>query len=115
MATDRKLSKDKAQQIIDWVKECREQGQEIDPALLAGHRPDPPVADAEELAGLASALAALPPRQREAVACRYLRRMSVRETAATMGCAEGTVKAAVFAALRGLRKSMASHLEAGRR
>ena len=49
---------------------------------------------------------ALPDRQREAVACRYLRGMTVRETAQAMSVAEGTVKAAVFAALEGLRKAM---------
>ncbi|MFB3892268.1 MAG: RNA polymerase sigma factor [Phycisphaerae bacterium] len=53
---------------------------------------------------LAKALASLPPRQQEAVSCRYLLQMSLRETAELMGCAEGTVKAAVFAALENLRK-----------
>ncbi len=60
----------------------------------------------EGLGRLARAVAALPARQQEAVACRYLRQMSVRETAATMGCAEGTVKAAVFAAIENLKKAM---------
>lgn len=63
-------------------------------------------AEREELARLADGLAGLPPRQREAVSCRYLRGMSVRQTAAAMGCAEGTVKAAVFAALRNLRAAL---------
>jgi len=53
---------------------------------------------------LLNALDALPPRQREAVACRYIRQMSVRETAEAMGCAEGTVKAAAHAGLENLRK-----------
>ena len=68
--------------------------------------PEPSGADDAELARLPEHLAALPPRQREAVACRYLRQMSVRDTAAAMGCAEGTVKAAVFAGLRNLRAAM---------
>jgi RNA polymerase sigma-70 factor, ECF subfamily len=59
--------------------------------------------DPEQLRCLAEAVAELPPRQREAVACRYLRRMSIRETAEAMGCAEGTVKSAVSAALETLR------------
>jgi RNA polymerase sigma-70 factor (ECF subfamily) len=53
---------------------------------------------------IAEAVARLPDRQREAIACRYLRRMSVRETAVAMGCAEGTVKSAVSAALETLRE-----------
>lgn len=55
---------------------------------------------------LAAALAALPPRQQEAVACRYLMEMSLTQTAQIMGCAEGTIKAAVFAGLANLRKLM---------
>ncbi len=57
----------------------------------------------EQLQYLMEAVTGLPPRQREAIACRYLRRMSIRETAEAMGCAEGTVKSAVAAALERLR------------
>jgi len=57
----------------------------------------------EQLDALARAIASLPPRQREAVSCRYLRQLDTRQTAAVMGCAEGTVKAAVHAALGNLR------------
>jgi len=80
----------------------------LDPSLLAGPSADPagPAEDEEALTGLAEAIGRLPPRQREAVVCRYLRQLSVRDTAAAMGCAEGTVKAAIFAALGNLRKSM---------
>jgi RNA polymerase sigma factor (sigma-70 family) len=58
---------------------------------------------AEQLQNLMEAIRGLPARQREAIACRYLRRMSIRETARAMGCAEGTVKSAVAAALQRLR------------
>jgi len=57
----------------------------------------------EQLRELMEAVRRLPPRQREAIACRYLRRMSIRQTAQVMGCAEGTVKSAVSAALERLR------------
>jgi RNA polymerase sigma-70 factor (ECF subfamily) len=80
----------------------------IDPELLAADEADSAAVDEADLAALAAHLAELPPRQREAVTCRYLRQMSVRQTAEAMGCAEGTVKAAVFAALRSLRASMTS-------
>ncbi|MCK4624909.1 MAG: sigma-70 family RNA polymerase sigma factor [Phycisphaerae bacterium] len=60
----------------------------------------------ERLKALTEAVEILPPRQREAVACRFLRGMSVAETAAVMGCAEGTVKAAVFKAIANLQEMM---------
>jgi len=60
-------------------------------------------AQSPHLQHLTEALAMLPPRQREAVACRFLRRMNIRETAVVMRCAEGTVKSAVAAALHKLR------------
>ena len=83
----------------------------IDPELVAGvpnRAGAPAVEDGEtfRLRRLSDAVAALPPRQREAVACRFLRRMTVRQTAAAMGCAEGTVKATVFAALKNLREKL---------
>lgn len=77
----------------------------LDPAVFAdATQPLGPAEDPEWPARLAEALARLPPRRREAVTCRYLRQMSVRQTAAAMGCAEGTVKAAVAAALANLRE-----------
>jgi len=80
---------------------------EVELELLAG-ADGPTRADGDELAVVAAALARLPARQREAVVCRFLRQMSVRETADVMGCAEGTVKAAVFAALDNLRQMLGS-------
>ena len=67
---------------------------------------DPPgdAWEPEQLQQLMKAIAELPPRQREAIACRYLRRMSIRQAAQVMGCAEGTVKSAVSAAIDRLGK-----------
>jgi len=76
----------------------------LDPEALRGDD-GPDAASREQLGLLAAALSKLPPRQREAVACRYLRQMSVLETAETMGCAPGTVKAATAAAIANLRKA----------
>jgi len=64
------------------------------------------IGDDEALRRLAEALGELPPRQRESVTCRYLRQMSVADTAAAMGCAEGTVKASVSAAMKKLRAAI---------
>ena len=86
----------------------------IDLAVLAAAPAPPGDAEEAERARLVAGLAALPARQREAVACRFLRQMNVRDAAAAMGCAEGTVKAAVFAALRNLRKALTPRTESGR-
>ena len=51
-------------------------------------------------------VASLPPRQRAALVLRYYVGMSVAETAAAMGCAEGTVKALAHRAIGALRASL---------
>ena len=74
-----------------------------------GHEPVAPDA-ADEIArraGLLEALLALPLRQRATIILRYLEGMSERETAAALGCGEGTVKSQSARALRTLR----SHLD----
>lgn len=50
-----------------------------------------------------TALASLPPRQRRAVALRYLGGLSNAEVADAMRCSVGTVKSTVHAALQRLR------------
>jgi RNA polymerase sigma-70 factor (sigma-E family) len=54
-------------------------------------------------AGLWQALHALPLRQRATIILRYLEGMSERETAAVLGCSEGTVKSQSARALGTLR------------
>lgn len=56
---------------------------------------------------LIDSLIELPERQREAVVCRLIEGRSTRETARLMGCAEGTVKASLHAALGKLRERLA--------
>lgn len=90
----------------------------VEEILAASHEACPRQRPGRDEAGfdrLAIALESLPPRQREAVACRHLRRMSVRDTAAVMGCAEGTVKAAVAGALASLRAKLQPGEQAGTR
>jgi len=52
---------------------------------------------------LMAALALLPGRQRACVVLRYFEELDVRETAAVLGCSEGTVKSQTSRALGSLR------------
>ena len=54
-------------------------------------------------AALMAALADLPPRQRACVVLRYFDDLSVTDTAAVLGCSEGTVKSQTSRALTSLR------------
>jgi len=73
--------------------------EEHDPLeTLSPHDPNPPDNPARQLeqeqtlAIIEAALKKLPTRQREAFLLRYWEDMSVAETAAIMGCSEGSVK-----------------------
>ena len=55
---------------------------------------------------LRTALAQVPARQRAAVVLRYWSQLSVSESAAALGCSEGTVKSQSARGLAALRRSM---------
>jgi RNA polymerase sigma-70 factor (ECF subfamily) len=69
--------------------------------------PERRLADAAAWSALGKAVRALPRRQREAYLLRELQGLDVRETAAAMGCSEGSVKTHLSRAMAALRK----HLE----
>lgn len=63
--------------------------------------------DAERVArrlAFAQALRKLPPRQRVTLVCRYYQGLDVAETAAALGCSEGTVKSQTARGLAALRR-----------
>lgn len=64
---------------------------------------DAPVEDSRRDLDLERAVARLPTRQREAVDLHYFAGLTVVETAAAMGCAEGTVKSTLSDARSRLR------------
>ncbi|CAM3556024.1 SigE family RNA polymerase sigma factor [Stackebrandtia soli] len=65
------------------------------------HSHDPSDQTASRLSVL-TALAQLPPRQRQAVLLRHWEDMSVQDTAIVMGCSEGTVKTQTSRGLKAL-------------
>ena len=77
-----------------------ERPQEADPTTASGE--DVARAVATRVA-LMAALADLPPRQRACVVLRYFEDLSVADTAALLGCTEGTVKSQTSRALFSLR------------
>lgn len=56
-----------------------------------------------------SALRALPPRQRQAIALRYYADLAEAQIAAIMGVSEGTVKTHIFRAVASLRAALDEH------
>lgn len=103
---------------LNVCREMRRQASRSISELGTGNEPtsdDPTDAADAALDGLADAaalrtvLAGLPQRQREVVTLRYLESMSVQQTAEVMQCAQGTVKATLFAALRTLRGRLTTH------
>jgi RNA polymerase sigma-70 factor (ECF subfamily) len=55
-------------------------------------RPDAALAQSQLIAAIEEALGELPARQREAFLLRYWEELDTTETAAVMGCSEGSVK-----------------------
>ncbi|WP_372517785.1 SigE family RNA polymerase sigma factor [Frankia tisae] len=66
-------------------------------------QPSPQLAAVEDRAGLAAALAALPPRQRAVVVLRYCEDLPEVEVAALLRCSVGTVKSQASKGLAKLR------------
>jgi RNA polymerase sigma-70 factor (ECF subfamily) len=94
--------------VMAWLPFNRdEEGDEGDDLIAQAPSADPPPVARleidEAINALDHALQDLPRRQRQAFLLRSLEGMDVAETAAAMGCSEGSVKTHYFRALQALR------------
>jgi RNA polymerase sigma factor (sigma-70 family) len=74
--------------------------------------PEPPNRDDGSLDLTWSAVQALPPRQRTAIALRFYADLTVAETATVMGCSPGSVKTHTSRAVAKLKVALAEGGEA---
>lgn len=76
---------------------------------LAGRSPDQELQSDEAMESLERALGQLPARQREAFMLRTFEGLNVKNTAAAMGCGEGSVKTHYSRAVHSLRDTLGEH------
>jgi len=96
--------------VIQWLPFRREDDDEQPDPIAQAQSPEPqPVKRLqldEAVGALEKALGELPHRQRQAFLLRTLEGLDVAETAAAMGCSEGSVKTHYFRAVQALRAQL---------
>jgi len=96
--------------VLAWLPlRGEDDDEEFDPIAQAPSPELPPVRRLEldeALGALERALAQLPQRQQQAFLLRTIEGLDVAETAAAMGCSEGSVKTHYFRALQALRAQL---------
>jgi RNA polymerase sigma factor (sigma-70 family) len=95
--------------MVGWIGGGRDADGDELPAWEApdnGPGPQHRLADQQSWAAVSEAVQTLPQRQREAFMLRTLEQLSVAETAAAMGCSEGSVKTHLSRALSSLRDQL---------
>jgi RNA polymerase sigma-70 factor (ECF subfamily) len=79
--------------------------------VAAGKGPAETAVETETAVLVAAAVAQLPPQQRSVVVLRVWNGLSYAEIAASLGCAEGTVRAHMHHGLTGMRKFLEPRME----
>jgi RNA polymerase sigma-70 factor (ECF subfamily) len=105
----RRMTRNKVIAWLPWRRGGDEDEEMPDPIEQAAS-PEPPPGQRleidEAIAALEGALNELPRRQQQAFMLRSLEGMDVAQTAAAMGCSEGSVKTHYFRALNALREKL---------
>ncbi|HFC53515.1 MAG TPA: sigma-70 family RNA polymerase sigma factor [Gammaproteobacteria bacterium] len=85
--------------------------EQIDPPAGNDERPEQSLDAAQLAERFEAVLAALPPRQQEAYLLRQWQAFSVTETAAIMGCSEGSVKTHLSRAMQRLEEQLGEWID----
>jgi RNA polymerase sigma-70 factor (ECF subfamily) len=103
----RRMVRGRVMALMPWRRD--DDGAEADPVAQAADPVPGPAARVEAaalLGALEAALHELPARQREAFMLRSVEGLDVAQTAAAMGCSDGSVKTHHFRALQALRAKL---------
>jgi RNA polymerase sigma-70 factor (ECF subfamily) len=103
----RRMVRGQVMALLPWRRD--EDCEAADPVSEApdhGPGPEARVEGMKVMAALEEALARLPGRQREAFLLRSMEGLDVAETAAAMGCSDGSVKTHYFRAVQALKEQL---------
>ncbi|QWT18457.1 RNA polymerase sigma factor [Bacillus sp. NP157] len=95
--------------VVGWIGGGRDDdGDELPAWEPADDAPDPSgrLQDAQAFGDIVAAVRRLPRRQREAFTLRMMEGLDVAETAAAMGCSDGSVKTHLSRAMHSLREQL---------
>ncbi len=99
--------------VMVWFGRGNREESTYDPVAEApdpiGRSPDQELENREAMNGLERAVGELPTRQREAFMLRTFEGLDVADTAAAMGCSEGSVKTHYSRAVHSLRETLGEH------
>jgi RNA polymerase sigma-70 factor, ECF subfamily len=110
--TDQQRRQTVRQRVIAWLAPTGGDDESDPIAELPDTRPVAPdevLGRADAMAALEAAVGKLPGRQRQAFLLRSLEGLDVAETAAAMGCSEGSVKTHYSRAVHSLRSALGDH------
>jgi len=110
--TDQQRRQTVRQRVIAWLAPAADDDDSDPIAELPDPHPVAPdqvLGRAEAMSALEAAVSKLPGRQRQAFLLRSLEGLDVAETAAAMGCSEGSVKTHYSRAVHSLRSALGDH------